>query len=285
MLIMKLPLFLPTGLHQELQVRMSKIEDTQLRILQALGRIESRFSPYHQFSPAGYPPSTPTFSIHHPSLNATPTVQYPSLNATPTVQYPSLNSTPTAHHPSLNATPTAHHPSLNATPTAHHPSLNATPTGHHPSLDPTLTLQSPTHSEPLPLNHQYFGDPLPSSEIDVRTLVSIEEALENIMCPNKTDSRKKELVPSTVAQTLAKLAIFGVDVMKRCTPSGSSILPALPTDEMYKLKKVVFHTFPSFWHSPLAFDIEWKSKCWPAIEQACRRLRRTHGKTTKTTTA
>ena len=248
---MKLPLFLPTGLHQELQVRMSKIEDTQLRILQALGRIESRFSPYHQFSPAGYPPSTPTFSIYHPSLNATPTVQYPSLNSTPTAHHPSLNATPTAHHPSLNATPTAHHPSLNATPTAHHPSLNATPTAHHPSLnatptayhpslDPTLTLQSPTHSEPLPLNDQYFGDPLPSSEIDVRTLVSIEEALENIMCPNKTDSRKKELVPSTVAQTLAKLTIFGVDVMKRCTPSGSSTLPA---------------------------------------------LRRTHGKTTKTTTA
>ena len=37
----------------------------------------------------------------------------------------------------------------------------------------------------------------------------------------------KQPVPSTVTQALARLAIFGVCVMKRCTPSGSSTLPAL----------------------------------------------------------
>ena len=45
---------------------------------------------------------------------------------------------------------------------------------------------------------------------------------------------------------------------------------------MYTLKKAVFHAFPSFWNSPLSFEAEWKLKCWPAIEQACRRLRRIH---------
>ena len=100
------------------------------------------------------------------------------------------------------------------------------------------------------------------------SLISVDDALESVM--NKKSNRQ----PSTVAQAVAKLAIFGVEVMKKCTPSGSSKYPALPKNEMYKLKKVVFHAFPSFWHSPVSFEAEWKSKCWPAVEQACRRLRR-----------
>ena len=62
-------------------------------------------------------------------------------------------------------------------------------------------------------------------------------------------------VLSIVTQALAKMAIFGVDVMRRCTPGGSSTLSALLKIEMYSLKKVVFQAFPNFWRS---FDIEWK---------------------------
>ena len=79
-------------------------------------------------------------------------------------------------------------------------------------------------------------------------------------------TKKGSRQPSTVAQALAKLAVFGVDVMRKCTPSGSSTYPALPKNEMYKLKKTGFHAFPSFWHSPASFEVEWKSKCWPSVE-------------------
>ena len=101
-------------------------------------------------------------------------------------------------------------------------------------------------------------------------LISVEQALDNVL-----KGGRKVPLPSTVTQSLAKAAIFGPDVMRRCTPSGSNAFPALPKAEMYYLKKIVFRTFPRFWHSPAAFDTEWKLKCWPAIEQACRRLRHT----------
>ena len=38
---------------------------------------------------------------------------------------------------------------------------------------------------------------------------------------------------------LAKEAVFGLDVMARCTPGGTRDLPALPSTEMYELKKLV----------------------------------------------
>ena len=87
-------------------------------------------------------------------------------------------------------------------------------------------------------------------------------------------NRAKAPLPSTVTQSLPKAAVFGEEIMKRCTPSGSNFYPALPKAEMFHLKQVVFRTFPRFWDSPTVFEAEWKAKCWPAIEQACRRLRR-----------
>ena len=145
--------------------------------------------------------------------------------------------------------------------------VNPTPPAQVPSNVPV----SPNgNSNPLPLTHHYMNEALPSSAIDVNSLVSIEEALESLM----TKKGSKQPVPSTVTQGLAKLAIFGVNTMKQCTPSGSNAFPALPKNEMFQLKKAVFHASPRFWHSPTSFEVEWKSKCWPAIEQACRRLRR-----------
>ena len=63
-----------------------------------------------------------------------------------------------------------------------------------------------------------------------------------------------------------------MEIMKRCTPEGTKELPALPK-EMFLLEKTVFKQLPQFWHSPVEFERLWKSKCWPAVEQACRRLR------------
>lgn len=80
--------------------------------------------------------------------------------------------------------------------------------------------------------------------------------------------------PNTLAQTLAKKTFFfGVELMKRCSPGGTNDLPALPTAEMYALKKAVLSAFPRYWHSLPSFEHEWKYKCWPAIEQACGSLR------------
>ena len=80
--------------------------------------------------------------------------------------------------------------------------------------------------------------------------------------------------PSTITQTLARESFFGANLMSKCTPSGTKLLPALPKAEMMSLKKAAHQFFPQFWHLPKAFESEWKKKSWPAIEQACGRLRR-----------
>ena len=73
-----------------------------------------------------------------------------------------------------------------------------------------------------------MNEPLPSSNIDPNCLIIIEDAMESIT----TKKGNRQTVPSTVAQALTKLAIFGVDVMRKCTPSGSSMYSALPKNEM-----------------------------------------------------
>ena len=38
---------------------------------------------------------------------------------------------------------------------------------------------------------------------------------------------------------LGKEAVFGVEVMRRCTPGETRELPALPHAELYEMKRVV----------------------------------------------
>ena len=71
------------------------------------------------------------------------------------------------------------------------------------------------HPEPLPLNHMYFNTPLTSEQIPKHTLMSIEDSLKG--CKELKSIEKA----STLAQKLAKEAIFGVEIMKRCTPGGN----------------------------------------------------------------
>ena len=61
--------------------------------------------------------------------------------------------------------------------------------------------------------------------------------------------------------------------MRRCTPAGSKDLSALPRSELFELKTIIFRNL-SGRKSAAEFELLWKNKCWVAIEQACRRLRR-----------
>ena len=146
----------------------------------------------------------------------------------------------------------------------------------HENIDPhsessTSKQQQQQHtysSEPLPLQHIYLNSSLPSEEIDKNSLLDIEEAV-------KLASELKTVEKAgTFTQKLAKEAIFGTSVMKRCTPGGTKELRALPKREMMTLKKTVYRQLPQMWHSVDGFEKLWKGKCWPAVEQACRRLRR-----------
>ena len=77
---------------------------------------------------------------------------------------------------------------------------------------------------------------------------------------------------STLAVKLAKEAIFGDTVIRKCTVSGEREFPALPQNELQDLKRIIFQQFPHYWQAPLEFELQWKS-CCECIGQDCKRLR------------
>lgn len=129
-----------------------------------------------------------------------------------------------------------------------------------------LNNEGQTIKEPYKIKSHNKQNSLSSMEINKQSLRSIEEVLkENIHLHT-------ESCAGTLCQRLAKEAIFGEDIMKRCTPYGTQESPGLPRDELYTLKKIMFEQFPRFHSCPHLFEDVWK-KCIGSIEQACRRIR------------
>ena len=60
--------------------------------------------------------------------------------------------------------------------------------------------------------------------------------------------------------------------MSRCAPARTPDYPVLPREELYQLKKVIFQQMPHYWSNKEGFEKIWRTKCWVAIEQACRRI-------------
>lgn len=109
--------------------------------------------------------------------------------------------------------------------------------------------------------------PLPSTQILKHSLKSVDDVL------NANADLKGEEKAGTLCQKLAKEAIFGTGIMRRCTPAGSKDFLLLPKTALYYLKTVMFKQLPQFWRNPTELDRKiWKNKCWVAIEQACKYL-------------
>lgn len=120
---------------------------------------------------------------------------------------------------------------------------------------------------PLPVCNKLNNMPLPPS-LNNTGLYPIEDVLEIY-----EHYITKKNNPATLAQILAKEAVFGPHIMEQCTPTGTKILRALPQQGLMKIKTALFKYFPTMWRSPESFEEIWK-KCQIAIEQACGRLRR-----------
>ena len=121
---------------------------------------------------------------------------------------------------------------------------------------------------PLPLKGKVLGAEYDSRLIHKHRLYSVETMLKtNRYLVTKHNS------PATLAQRLARRAVFGDDCLIQCTPLGSSIYLALPQKELFNLKKNIFSLYPHLWSKPGEFELVWL-KCRTAIEQACWRLRR-----------
>ena len=77
---------------------------------------------------------------------------------------------------------------------------------------------------------------------------------------------------STLAVKIAVDAVFGVDLMKKCTALGGRELPGLPRVELYQIKQAIYDLFPSYWRNSADFEVVWAA-CVDAIGQKCKRLR------------
>ena len=75
-----------------------------------------------------------------------------------------------------------------------------------------------------------------------------------------------------LACKLARFAIFGEDVLRGCTPLGKADLPALPRQELAKLKDILLKQFLLYRRNLVKFEEVWES-CITAIQHLCKRLR------------
>lgn len=98
----------------------------------------------------------------------------------------------------------------------------------------TLPTSSPV--SPLPINAN-GKNLLPSFQIQRAKLLSMESVLE------KYHNMHMENKAPTLAWKLAREAVFGVTVLRQCTPLGSLELPALPIVELTELKKTMYNQF------------------------------------------
>ena len=132
-----------------------------------------------------------------------------------------------------------------------------------PNANTSDSVHVETTNVPCPFTPR--ENALSSLEIQKEKLRDVAEVLqENIKL-------KTEGSAGNLCQKLAKQAIFGKEVMRKCTPAGTRDYPALPQAELKKLKEIMFQQFPRFHTCPGAFETVWK-RCMVAVEQACKRL-------------
>ena len=110
---------------------------------------------------------------------------------------------------------------------------------HPPADQHSSHLQINQHSldtpEPFPI--KFTGNSLPSSEIDKTKHQPVETILHKfskLHCESKI---------GTLAVKLAKVSIFGDQVLLKCTVMGGRKLPGLPAAELMELKRSLFLLF------------------------------------------
>ena len=107
---------------------------------------------------------------------------------------------------------------------------------------------------------------LSPEDIDRTKLRSIPEVLQ------KYPELQTDAKMGVLGVKLAREALFGDDIMKRCTPRGWQDLPALPQGKLFVLKTALWNQFPCYWSCPEAFEKKWVT-VQEAVAQACKRLR------------
>ena len=135
--------------------------------------------------------------------------------------------------------------------------------------EPITPTQPSSKETPLPL-------PFNSSNVNVLDASEIAKSNAALIPISavlaKHPKLRCESKVATLAVKLAREALFGDDVLSRCTVSGERAYPGLPVDKVNELKAAIFQQFPQYWTTKHEFEPLWKS-CMESVGQACKRLR------------
>lgn len=93
---------------------------------------------------------------------------------------------------------------------------------------------------------------LSSSDIERSELSNLDTVLA------KYRNLRVESKVGMLAVKLAKEALFGEKVLEKCTVGGCRGLPALPLEELNRLKQTLFQQFPNYWATPAEFEVLWE---------------------------
>ncbi len=131
----------------------------------------------------------------------------------------------------------------------------------------TSPPQDPPVAAPIVL--RAAGSILPSAMINKSKLLSVETVL------TKYSGHRLRYI----GLKLATLAIFGPEVMKKCSPLGQSQHPALPQAELYMLKQILLDASPEYWTNPKKFEFLWKTEVLGYLGGKCCTLRMSKSRT------
>ena len=140
----------------------------------------------------------------------------------------------------------------------------------NPYIATRLEQVSRNCPEPHPLWGIDIERSLPSSEIDKMKLATVNEVLFKNSKLIRMDAKLVEI--RKLCLLLAKEALFGDDILARCTPCGTGFYPALPYTELYELKKVLLAQFPQFWDRLEDYEVVWRW-CVRTLFQECKKAR------------
>ena len=160
--------------------------------------------------------------MYAPPVSQSPDIVSPLLNTSGTMS-PSVPNTTPIRHQNSRSQMNFQFPIANL-------EQSSTSTSSH--LTPPVV--------PIPLKPSSAAKCLNSSEIQTEELRPVNEVLL------RNAKYKVQNKVSTLAVKLAKEAIFGDTVLKKCTISGERELPALPQKELLDLKRYL----PSEWSFP-----------------------------------
>ena len=220
-------------------------------------------------------PSTPVSAVHCRQLTPAPLefglspqaahtpYQYQSIA---TGAIPQFSQSP--HVPSLPTPDPDYTNQASSTLPVH--DVHQVPSTSHHGENPGLPSSAIPVGCPAPLPLRNVGKEgritLDSCEIQKGMLRSVDA----VVCSSHHLCNAKKL--PTLAVKLAKEAVFGNDVLKKCTVAGERGFPGLPVRELEELKRILLMQLPQFWNTPLQFEPIWKN-CCDSIGQACKRLR------------